>query len=223
MTRLGDLAWPEVAAASVLVVPIGSTEQHGAHLPLDTDTRIAVAVAAELAARDPRLVVAPELAITASGEHAGFPGTLSIGRDALELVLMELVRSADHFAGVALINAHGGNHATLRGVAHAAEVEGRTVLVVSCGVAGADAHAGRTETALMLHLHPDAVRMELAEPGDVRPWRELAPIVKGEGVAAVSPNGVLGDPTGATAAEGDAAFAEIIERLTAAVSGWLDD
>ncbi len=222
MTRLGDLAWPEVPTASVLVLPLGSTEQHGPHLPLDTDTRIAVAVAEELARRDGRLVVAPELAITASGEHAGFPGTLSIGQDALELVLMELIRSADHFAGVVLVNAHGGNRVTLQQVATAAEGEGRRALVVSCGVAGADAHAGRTETSLLLHLDPAVVRMDRAEPGEVRPWREIAPIVESKGVAAVSSTGVLGDPTGASAAEGAAAFDEIVERVVGVLSGWLD-
>jgi mycofactocin system creatininase family protein len=223
MTRLGDLTWPEVRTAAVVVVPIGSTEQHGPHLPIDTDTRIAVAVADELSNRDGRLVVAPPISITASGEHAEFPGTLSIGQDALELLLMEMIRSADLFSAVVLVNAHGGNQTTLRRVAAGVEAEGRRVLVVSCGVAGGDAHAGRTETSLLLHLEPEAVRLDRAEPGDLRPWRELGPLVEASGVAAVSPNGVLGDPTGASADEGAAAFDDIVDRLAAVVTGWLDD
>ncbi len=88
--------WTEVAAAGghcLLVVPVGSFEQHGPHLPLDTDTRIAVAIA-EAVADLPYVVVAAPLAYGASGEHAGFAGTLSIGTEVLAEVLVELVRSA---------------------------------------------------------------------------------------------------------------------------------
>ena len=80
--RLAELSWPDVPEPSVLVVPLGSCEQHGPHLPLDTDTRIADALVASLVERvgvDQRLVVGPTIGIGASGEHASFPGTLSIG------------------------------------------------------------------------------------------------------------------------------------------------
>ena len=90
-------------------MPLGSCEQHGPHLPLGTDTIIATALADRLAARCPDIVVAPALAISASGEHAGFPGTLSIGTDTTAAVLVELARSADWAAGIVLVNGHGGN------------------------------------------------------------------------------------------------------------------
>ncbi len=96
--RLADLSWPEIgqraAAGAVLAVPVGSTEQHGPHLPLSTDTDIAVALCDRLAAARPDVLVAPPVGYGASGEHAGFPGTLSIGLGALELLLIELGRSA---------------------------------------------------------------------------------------------------------------------------------
>ena len=113
---LGESTWPEVAdrGPSVLAVPLGSVEQHGPHLPLDTDTRIAVALVAALAAARPDVVAAPPLAYGASGEHAGFPGTLSIGTEALTTVLVELGRSADAFAGVVFVNGHGGNLEAVR-------------------------------------------------------------------------------------------------------------
>lgn len=98
---LGSLTWPEVAASaagSILVVPLGSTEQHGPHLPLGADSDIAVALAGRLAAARPDMLMAPLLPYGSAGEHAAFPGTLSIGATALELVLVELVRSADAFA-----------------------------------------------------------------------------------------------------------------------------
>jgi creatinine amidohydrolase len=219
---LGDRTWPEVAAhRPVLVVPLGSVEQHGPHLPLDTDTRIAVAVAASLAGDG--VEVAPPVAYGASGEHAGFAGTLSIGQDALELVVVELVRSADHFGGVVLVNGHGGNGSTLRRAVERLTAEGRRVLLAHCGVSGGDPHAGRSETSLLLHLAPDEDRLDRAEAGDTRPWPELAGEVTAAGVASVSPNGVLGDPAGASAEEGGRLLAEICERVAGEVAGWAHD
>src|SRR5438046_2074948 len=103
---LAALTWEEAEASNcaTLLVPLGSTEQHGPHLPLSTDTDIATALANLLAAARTNVVVAPALAYGSSGEHAGFPGTLSIGQAALEVVVIELVRSADVFAGVVLVS-----------------------------------------------------------------------------------------------------------------------
>src|SRR5260370_24228227 len=94
MTTLGDLTWPEAArlaaAGAVLAVPVGSTEQHGPHLPLSTDTDVAVALAARLATHLGSVIVAPAVGYGSSGAHSGFAGTISIGQDALELMLREL-------------------------------------------------------------------------------------------------------------------------------------
>src|SRR6185503_566786 len=77
--QLTDMTWPEVADRPLLCIPVGSCEQHGPHLPLHTDTIVAEALAARLAASRADVVVGPSLTVTASGEHAGFPGTLSLG------------------------------------------------------------------------------------------------------------------------------------------------
>jgi creatinine amidohydrolase len=219
--ELGGQTWPEVAARppSLLVVPSGSVEQHGPHLPLDTDTRIAAAVAGEVANRVSG-VVAPAVAYGASGEHADFSGTLSIGLDALESMIVELIRSADRFDGVVLVNGHGGNGAALRSAVATSQHDGRRVLLTHCGSADADAHAGRAETSLLLHLCPEAVRLDRAEVGATAPWADVADRVRAQGVAAVSPNGVLGDPSGASPEEGAARFAEICDRITGEVAGW---
>ena len=124
------MAWPSVAgraSATVLAVPLGSTEQHGPHLPLSTDTDVALALAQRLAEARDDVLVAPPLAYGASGEHDGFTGTLSIGQEALELTLVELGRSADAFAGVLFLSAHGGNAAPLRRAVTRLRSEGRNV------------------------------------------------------------------------------------------------
>jgi creatinine amidohydrolase len=80
--ELGSATWRQVEATAgkgILALPLGSLEQHGPHLPLDTDTRIAQALAAGLADRLADVVVAPPVAYGASGEHAAFPGTLLLG------------------------------------------------------------------------------------------------------------------------------------------------
>ena len=209
--ELGPSTWQEVAPGErVLAVPLGSVEQHGPHLPLDTDTRIATELARGLARARPDVLVAPAVAFGASGEHAGFAGTLSIGVEALTTVLVELGRSADAFAGIVLVNGHGGNLAAMTAASRLLRSEGRTVVPWSLSTPGGDAHAGRTETSLLLALAPEVVRLDRAEPGESAPLASIMGRLKEGGVAAVAPNGVLGDPTGATAAEGRL----LLDRLT---------
>jgi mycofactocin system creatininase family protein len=221
--RLDRLTWAEAAgtaAASLLVVPLGATEQHGPHLPLATDSIVAVALAERLAACRPDAVVAPAVPYGSSGEHAGFPGTLSIGQDALELVVVELVRSADDFAAVLLLSGHGGNAEPLGRARRRLIAEGRRVRAWSPATPAGDAHAGRIETSVLLALDPGAVRAEQAEAGDTRPVAGLLADLRAGGVRSVSPNGVLGDPTGATAEEGEALLAGWTAALLAATAGW---
>jgi creatinine amidohydrolase len=218
---LGRATWRQVEAmggGALVALPLGSHEQHGPHLPLDTDTRIAEALARGLASRRPDVVVAPPVAYGASGEHAGFPGTLLVGHEQLAAMLVELVRSARAaFRGVVLVNAHGGNEVTLADVARRCAGEGDDVLVWRAVVPGGDAHAGRTETSLMLALDAAAVRLDLAEPGCTEPIDRLLPRLRAEGVRPVSSNGVLGDPTGASAAEGHALLDALVVDLVASV------
>ena len=157
-------------------MPVGSLEQHGPHLPLDTDTRIAAAVARRAAAGDPALLVAPPLAYGASGEHEGFPGTLSIGHEALRVVLVELGRSAARWATrLVFVNGHGGNLPTVPEAVIQLRAEGRDAAWFGCVVPGGDAHAGRTETSILLALDPAVVRMAAAAAGNTAPLRELLP------------------------------------------------
>jgi mycofactocin precursor peptide peptidase len=218
---LARAAWPEIPAGALLVVPLGSTEQHGHHLPLGTDTTVACAVAGAAVGSLADALLAPALAYGASGEHEGFPGTVSLGTEALTGLLVEYGRSAGRWAGrVLLVNGHGGNLDALRAAGTLLRAEGRDVAWFPCGVPGGDAHAGRTETSLMLHVEPEGVLGDRAVAGDTTPIAGLLPRLRAEGVRAVSPTGVLGDPDGAGAAEGAALLADLAGRLVAAAEVW---
>lgn len=210
---------PAVAATDLVLVPLGSVEQHGPHLPVDTDTVIAEAVAHRVAARlSGNVVVAPALAYGASGEHQAFPGTTSIGTAALHHVIVELTRSLHTWADrVLFVNGHGGNVSTLDSAVRQLIDEGHDVRWLPCATPGGDAHAGRTETSLMLYLRPGAVDLQRAVPGNTTPVAELMPRLAAGGVAAVSPNGILGDPTGASKEEGR----NLLEAMTRRIVGSL--
>jgi mycofactocin precursor peptide peptidase len=226
---LASAHWPDVEAGArrLLVVPVGSLEQHGAHLPLDTDTRIAVAVAERACAGRDGVGLAPPITIGASGEHADFPGTLSIGHVALSALLVELGRHASlHWPAMLLVNGHGGNAGAIGDALAKLRSEGRDCHVWHAGLrpsvlAGAgiglvpDAHAGRVETSMMLALAPGDVRLAAAAPGETRPLSEIMPGLRAGGVRQVSPNGVLGDPAGASAAEGESLLCLLIAGLSA--------
>ncbi|QKE83879.1 mycofactocin biosynthesis peptidyl-dipeptidase MftE [Arthrobacter sp. NEB 688] len=221
---LGTAASGEHLVGATLLVPLGACEQHGAHLALAADSLVAGAVcervAVLLAERDPgrRVLVAPTLEYGASGEHEGFAGTVSIGTEALRLVLVELVRSARRWCGpVVLVTGHGGNAEAVAAATRRLRWEGHDVGWTSCAEPGWDAHAGRAETSLVLALAPDAVSPASAVPGATAPLPELLPRLRAGGVAAVTATGVLGDPRGASAAEGRSHLTRVAERVTAQV------
>lgn len=231
--RLGDVTWPEVdgivrrapddrAPAPILLVPVGSTEQHGPHLPLATDTLIAEELAERALHHTDGLMVGPTISVGASGEHADFPGTLSIGSTVMSSVIVELVRSADWAAGVVLVNGHGGNREAIARAVADLTAEGRRVLDwwphwprrIDGGPA--DLHAGRIETSMMLAIDPGLVRLELAVPGVDASIDEL----RTRGVRAVSDNGVLGDPDGASGREGERFITAFVEDLVHQIERW---
>ena len=215
MARLGDHTTEQIGDGRVLLLPLGSTEQHGPHLPLDTDTVIATAVADRVASIVPAAVAAPAVPIGAAGEHAGFAGTLSIGTDVLAAAIVEIVRTAgSEFDRIVVVNAHGGNLDAIQAAAKTCEYERRPIVVWHARLADGDAHAGDAETSVMLAIDASRVRMARAEPGVTAPMAEIVDDLRSGGLAAVTPNGVLGDPTGATAERGE----QILTRWVAEVA-----
>jgi len=217
------------STSPALIIPVGSVEQHGPHLPLDTDTRIATAVARSVAAQladrnESNWVLAPAIGYGASGEHEGFAGTVSIGTSALRLLLVEFGRSAAQWASrLVFVNGHGGNVEALAAAVALLRYEGRDAGWCSCTAENADAHAGHTETSVLLHISPDAVNQDQRTPGNRAPLPELMPEMLRGGVAAVSSIGVLGDPTTATAEEGRRIFAEMVDASLGRVLRWAPD
>jgi mycofactocin precursor peptide peptidase len=223
VSRLTDITSPQARELGrrVLVVPVGATEQHGPHLPLTTDTDIAQALAHGLGqAAGTEVVVAPALAYGSSGEHQAFPGTLSIGGAATELLLVELGRSATcTWSRILFLSTHGGNvDAVERAVARLRD-EGRDARSWFPTWRG-DAHAGHTETSILAALAPERVDAALAAVGATAPLDALLPRLRRDGVAAVSANGILGDATTADAGHGARLLADEIDRLAAFVRGW---
>ena len=223
-----DTPWPLVSGDAFVIVPLGSCEQHGPHLPLDTDSVIVEAiadrVAGELIRSGTPCRVAPVLAYGASGEHQAFAGTLSLGTDALRLVLTELIRSASTWASrILLLNGHGGNSDAVRMAVQQMRDEGHMVAWASCAVPGGDAHAGHTETSMLLALDPQRVGDFDQVEGNTTAIDVLLPDLRARGVIGVSANGVLGDPRSSDADDGELAIERCSITLVQAVRDWSTD
>ncbi len=211
--QLGAARWPDLDTNITLLIPIGSCEQHGPHLPLDTDTRIALEISTRSAALTENCLVAPAVSMTASGEHQGFPGTLSIGNEALELCIVELCRSAGWARRIILVNGHGGNFKAVTAACATLSSEGRPVIDWWPTGSHDDLHAGRIETSVMMSLAPDAVAFSSIAAGPTPSMTDL----EQRGVKALSPSGVLGDPTAATTAEGEQWLAKWVANLVSII------
>jgi creatinine amidohydrolase len=231
--RLAERSWTDVDAidTDLAVVPVGSTEQHGPHAPLGTDTLTARAVAdagADACAHD--VVVAPAIPVGVAEEHRQFTGTLWVEPDTFRTYVRDVVASLAHhgFDRVVLVNGHGGNVDALREVA--GEItrhdDAYAVPFTWFDAVGEDSaemgHGGPLETSLLLATHPELLhedRFREANEGGSDGWGEWS-----QGVnlafdsAEFTDNGTVGDPTRATEAWGE----ELLDRAATALSAVLD-
>jgi creatinine amidohydrolase len=214
------------AQAEVAVLPIGSFEQHGAFLPLVTDTVIACTIAREVAAAH-RVQLLPPVTISCSHEHATWPGTVSISASTLYAVVRDIAGSLRRSGLKALIvvNGHGGNYVLRNVVQESADSGTRMALFPGSAdwdaariKAGAstpshsDMHAGEAETSILLHAHPELVRSgyETADClADDR--RHLLTL----GMPAYTESGVIGRPSMASAEKGKKLLASLVDSFGA--------
>ncbi len=181
---LENFSWPEVKALNfdklVVMLPLGSFEQHGHHLPLTTDTDIVTGVARELEKKLPETILClPTLWLGHSTHHLAFPGTLSVHQGPYIEMIAELCGTMVKMGAkkIFLLNGHGGNDVPLRAAlrelksAHPKtqfvfasywSIASKTIKSVRESGLGGLGHACEMETSIMLHLHPERVKMKLA-------------------------------------------------------------
>jgi creatinine amidohydrolase len=245
--RYDELTWPEmrevIARQPVVLLPFGAVEDHGPHLPLNTDNIIVERLCLEAARCAPgEMLVMPLVAYGLDEHHMDFPGTISVGMQTLLAYVADVAGSAARhgFTHLLIVNGHGSNRSV-------ADLAARHVVLetgIVCGAmspnaavdptlaeptlselrrsgSGGVAHAGEYETAMMLHLRPDLVQMDRAvhEIGQIEieyfNWDHAGPSVLAwqDWWSRMSKSGVCGDPTVATAAFGRAVFETTVDNL----------
>lgn len=227
---LSDLTWTDVRdlEPDVALLPVGSTEQHGPHAPLGTDSIAATAIAREgAAACDRPVVVAPTVPVGVAEEHRGFDGTLWVGPDTFRAYIADILGSLASCVGNAVVvNGHGGNVDALREVCARVSRDGAVDAVTYTWHDGVDpdrplGHGGPVETAVVQHLRPDLVHEERFEAARQGMGESFGEWVAGTNVAhdfrEFTESGVIGDPSGATPETGEALIEEAVASLSAVV------
>jgi creatinine amidohydrolase len=225
---LEELSWPEVKrlkpGRKVVLLPLGSFEQHGHHLPLTTDTDIVTAVARGVERkRANKILCLPTLWPGHSPHHLFFPGTLSVSQMPYIQLVIELCRSMVSMGSrkIFLLNGHGGNDVPLRAAVRELKSEFPRVRVVSASYWSlanqSIRHACEVETSLMLHLHPGRVKMRLAKRDGPAPTTGARPVYFINEFHEISKSGTVGDPTSATTKKGRRFLEKIVGDVTAFV------
>jgi creatinine amidohydrolase len=220
--------------ARTAILPLGAVEQHGPHLPLSMDADHADALAVRIAHSLGDALVLPTIRVGCSEHHLGFPGTLSLRPSTLEALCEDYGAqlSRTGFDSFVLFSGHIGNYPVMRqfGDRLAARLAPLSVIVFGDSEAiltawrtaaqawGFDSrvggHADIAETSVMLTLHPDRVRTERLEPGlSVATDDAFLARVFEEGLKALSPNGILGNPEGANSAIGAACLDSVTDLI----------
>lgn len=236
--RYNRLTWEEmndaIAAQKVVVLPTGSTEQHGPHLPLDVDTFLVESVCLELGRRAPdRVLILPTVSFGLNRHHIDFPGTIHIEPETFIAFCLNITKSVAYhgFEKILIVNGHGSNTPLVDLVARKTVLGTSSLCAAlnyfSLGVEAFErvretpvmAHADEFETSLYLHLAPDRVRMEKAVAGNDVMGKYMSsdstsPFVRfNDFWGRWTRTGVHGDPTAATAEKGKVIWEAILSRL----------
>jgi creatinine amidohydrolase len=246
--RYERLTWPEVRRAAaedrVALVPVATLEDHGPHLPVDTDLRIVTEICERAAAEAAgRVVLLPAIPHGYDPHHMDFPGAITIGWDTFTRYLTDVGRSLAHhgFRRMLFLNGHGSNQNLVEMAARLVMVERPEVLAAAAfylaspealaviervrdSTRGGMAHACELETSIYLAIDPDAVDMDLAVDERGYPEGEHAWLDWSDGSlklmpwwSAFSRSGVQGDATKATAAKGRELLAAAVAECVAYV------
>ena len=224
-----EMTWPEIGAAlqagfGTVLILAGAVEQHGPHLPLGTDTMLGYERGVRLAEALGNALVAPVIRPGISEHHMAFPGSFTISPETFKGLLREycLSMARHNFQNIVLVPTHGGNYSAMEELlpelrealprqkiilmSRSDSTAAHQVMQEELGVdpQKAGVHAGLVETAMVLVHRPDLVQMDLAPEGWVGTFGpEQYKILEGEGIQALSSNGVLGDARGATSEIGE--------------------
>lgn len=231
---ISTLSSADIAARAprFALIPVGAFEQHGPHLPVTTDTLIAQAIGQAVCERAGGMLVSP-VTVSCSHEHAGFPGTVSVSATTLAMQVHDMADSLEQagFGLVVVLNCHGGNY-VLSNVAQERNVRRPRMLllparqhweaaVAHAGVESspsADMHGGEIETSLLLHLWPQAVRVDLIQD-HAAPSR---PLLTFHGMRHYAEQGVIGFPSRATAGKGRLLLEKMAELLAGEIQAALE-
>jgi creatinine amidohydrolase len=237
--RYNRLTWPDmndaIAAQKLIILPTGSTEQHGAHLPLDVDLFLCESVCLEVGKRVPdKVLILPPVSYGLNLHHIDFPGTIHIEPDVFIAFCLNITKSVAYhgFQKILIVNGHGSNSPLIDLVARKTVLETQSLCFATTyfwflmeafeGVRESRvlAHADEFETSLYLHLAPDRVRMDQAVEDDDR----MGKFVSSDSTANYhvrfndhwgrwTKTGVHGNPTVATAEKGRVIFDAAVRGL----------
>jgi creatinine amidohydrolase/Fe(II)-dependent formamide hydrolase-like protein len=238
----GQLTWPEARQrfeqVDIALLPVGSIEQHGPHLPLDTDAFDAnyLALRVAEACSNPKPLVLPCLSYGVAYHHEDFKGTVSISNDTLSKLVYDIGISLarNGIKKLVIINGHGGNSPALN---YAAQMINRDAHIFVCVDTGEtsdvdvyslvetpnDVHAGEIETSAALAVRPHLVNMDLARREVPEFSSRYLDFTSKRGVSwyaytrKISQSGVMGDPTKASAEKGNKIWEMMITHLVALI------
>jgi len=227
--QISEMNWADIQKAldrgfCTVVFAVGSNEQHGPHLPTSTDSLIGEVLAKKVAEKLGNALQAPSINMGCSQHHMAFPGTISLEPETLKSLIRDYcVSLARHgFKNIIILPSHGGNFDAVRevvdelsqsleevGVIAYTDLKGLLRLLaefslehgISANESGA--HAGESETSMVLAIRKDLVDMEHAEEGFMGSVEDKIDLVMSQGIKALTKNGVLGDPCKADVGKGE--------------------
>jgi creatinine amidohydrolase len=232
--RIEELTWPEVGKAiedgyKTVIVPVGSTEQHGPHLPTGTDAYGGDCYGLRTAEKLGNALVAPTIRFGVSHHHMGMTGTITVSTDTLIHLVMDVCLSLDAhgFENIVLMSCHGNNHGPVIAAAQEVAPEVQATIVALAypnqpeskarkilrehGITPEEAgyHAGASETSFIMAYKPELVARDMLQRGYVGPYAEKYFYTVQE-LQRIAPLGIFGDPTKATKELGE----KLIEATT---------